>query len=306
MKRNFWLCGIVTVLSLASTFNSLAAMELKTHSASYQMNDKWETIEVNQYWQEGLPDGWYEENGKTYYIVNGSPVSLLYKINDKVYYFNEDGSLINEDSQEYLNLISLMSEMHNAKIQNDTTWKYDCSTMTDYQKYMLLYTYCKSYVPASYDLGDAGFKYENNCLMLDTESPRYDVEKTTDEFVQKFPINDDMSDERKVRIIHDKILDMFSYDYSYTNMSSDLKDALNNNNKIVCGGYAGIFDLVCEKFGLESKTITGMGEGELHAWNKVKVNGEWKYIDCCWDDTSSSHTWFLKSKEFFDQTHIEY
>ncbi|WP_373266209.1 transglutaminase domain-containing protein [Hungatella hathewayi] len=304
MKRKLWFCSIVTVLSLSSAFSSLA-MELKTHSASYQMNDMWKTIEVSQYWQDGLEDGWYEEDGKTFYIINGSPVSIRHKVDGKIYYFNEDGSLLKEDSQEYLNLISLISEMHNAKIQNDPTWNYDCSAMTDYQKYALLYTYCKQYIPASYDLGDSGFKFDGNYLMLDITNPRYDVEKITDDFLQDFPISDDMSDERKIRIIHDKIAEIFSYDYSYSNMSDDLKEALKHNNKIVCGGYAGIFKLVCENFGLESEIITGMGNGELHAWNKVKANGEWKYIDCCWDDTSNSHTWFLKSKEYFDQTHHE-
>ena len=305
MKRKIWLCGIVTVLTLASTFNSFGAMELKNHSASYQMNGQWKTVEVSRYWQDGLADGWYEEDGKTFYIFNGNPVSLMYKVDGKIYYFNEDGSILKEDSQDYLNLFSLISEMHNAKIQNNTTWRYDCSAMTDYQRYALLYIYCKQYIPASYDLGDAGFKIENNHLMLDITNPRYDVEKITDDFLQNFSISDDMSDERKIRIIHDKIAEMFSYDYSYTNMSDDLKEALKHNNKIVCGGYAGIFKLVCEKFGLESEVITGMGNGELHAWNKVKANGEWKYVDCCWDDTSNSHTWFLKTKEYFDQTHQE-
>lgn len=119
-----------------------------------------------------------------------------------------------------------------------------------------------------------------------------------------------MSDSRKVRIIHDTINRIFSYDYSLTNFSSELLDAFEHNNKIVCGGYAGIFDQTCKKFGLESEVITGMandgmGNTGLHAWNKVKIDGEWKYTDCTWDDALNSLTWFLKSKEYFDKTHFE-
>lgn len=86
--------------------------------------------------------------------------------------------------------------------------------------------------------------------------------------------------------------------------------AFKHNNKIVCSGYAGIFDLACKKFGLESEEVTGMandgmGNTGMHAWNKVKIDDEWKYIDCTWDDASDSLTWFLKSKEYFDKTHFE-
>lgn len=67
----------------------------------------------------------------------------------------------------------------------------------------------------------------------------------------------------------------------------------------VCAGYAGLFNTLAEKAGLESTVINGSGKGfshnalkpgdpipafkSNHAWNAVRIDhGEWKLIDCCW------------------------
>lgn len=52
------------------------------------------------------------------------------------------------------------------------------------------------------------------------------------------------------------------------------------NGKCVCAGYAAAMKLLCEEAGLECIVTTGMLEGQLsHAWNKVKIDGEWQVVD---------------------------
>jgi transglutaminase/protease-like cytokinesis protein 3 len=62
------------------------------------------------------------------------------------------------------------------------------------------------------------------------------------------------------------------------------------SRKAVCQGYAILYEDLCEKLGIESKTITGYLKtvssqiGELpnitnHAWNVIKIDNEWKFID---------------------------
>ena len=36
--------------------------------------------------------------------------------------------------------------------------------------------------------------------------------------------------------------------------------------------------------GLECRFVSGTADGGGHAWNQVKVNRKWYYIDCTWDD----------------------
>ena len=52
------------------------------------------------------------------------------------------------------------------------------------------------------------------------------------------------------------------------------------NQKGVCSSYAGAFKLLAQEAGLECIVVTGYLEGDLpHAWNKVKVDGQWQIVD---------------------------
>ena len=52
------------------------------------------------------------------------------------------------------------------------------------------------------------------------------------------------------------------------------------NKKGVCSSYAGAFKLLADEAGLESIVVTGYLEGDLpHAWNKVKIDGQWQIVD---------------------------
>ncbi|NDI98802.1 hypothetical protein GWA97_06910 [Flavobacterium sp. LaA7.5] len=65
------------------------------------------------------------------------------------------------------------------------------------------------------------------------------------------------------------------------------------SKKGVCQGYAYLFAIVAEKVGLEAEIITGTSKSypdhigrypniSDHAWNAVKINGEWKLVDATW------------------------
>jgi hypothetical protein len=62
----------------------------------------------------------------------------------------------------------------------------------------------------------------------------------------------------------------------------------------VCGGYSDLFTALARAAGLEAESITGYGKGHAyevgepiagpanHAWNAVKIDGEWRLVDCTW------------------------
>ncbi len=57
----------------------------------------------------------------------------------------------------------------------------------------------------------------------------------------------------------------------------------------VCSGYAQAVSLLLNKVGVENKIISGSVKGAIenpdHAWNLVKIQGEWYHMDVTWDDT---------------------
>lgn len=55
--------------------------------------------------------------------------------------------------------------------------------------------------------------------------------------------------------------------------------------KAVCEGYSRAFQLLCNRLGVECINISGTADGESHAWNNVKLDGEWYEVDVTWNDT---------------------
>jgi hypothetical protein len=91
-----------------------------------------------------------------------------------------------------------------------------------------------------------------------------------------------MSTEEKIRAVHDWMINYGSYDYSYADVSQTIEGFIYNHTA-VCAGYAKTFAYFMEVLDIPCEVITGYAGGD-HAWNRVAVNGQWKYIDVTWDD----------------------
>lgn len=71
---------------------------------------------------------------------------------------------------------------------------------------------------------------------------------------------------------------------------SDISLVAIRDNKAICHGYAALYETLCNLTGIECLTVTGSLKaypGQIgtlpkindHAWNVVKINGSWKFID---------------------------
>jgi len=58
------------------------------------------------------------------------------------------------------------------------------------------------------------------------------------------------------------------------------------DKRAICDGYANVFTLLAQQFGLEVIKVSGIAEpdGFNHAWNMVKVDGIWYHVDVTWND----------------------
>lgn len=90
------------------------------------------------------------------------------------------------------------------------------------------------------------------------------------------------------------------HDYLVLNSTFEKSDEAGNYNQTIynafsggtskqgniqCAGYAKAMQYLCDKAGIDCMVITGTNEnGSTHAWNKVKVEGEWYNLDSTWDD----------------------
>lgn len=89
----------------------------------------------------------------------------------------------------------------------------------------------------------------------------------------------------------------YFYDYIALNTQYQLDCEDNQNicsvllNKVsVCQGYAKTLQYLLQRVGITCEMVSGTADtgsgGTAHAWNFVKVNGNWYYVDPTWGDAS--------------------
>lgn len=117
------------------------------------------------------------------------------------------------------------------------------------------------------------------------------------------------SDYKKELIIHDEIINQVQYAYDSTQNPSEEKWAHSivgvfdtSYKKVVCEGYAKAFQLLMNACGIESIYIPGKANGTGHAWNKVKLDGDWYNVDVTWDDPTSTSGVPVLSHKYFNVT----
>ena len=98
----------------------------------------------------------------------------------------------------------------------------------------------------------------------------------------------DSSEIEKAVYVHNYICENTEYDFvGYDNNSMapivHSMYGLFINGLTVCDGYAGAFNYLAEKLGLDSEIITSKPMN--HAWNLVKIGNSYYHVDATWDDT---------------------
>lgn len=115
-------------------------------------------------------------------------------------------------------------------------------------------------------------------------------------------VNNDWSDFEKVLYIHDYLTTHCEYDLTYSHYSaySAIVD-----KTAVCQGYSLAFKDLMNRLNVPCEMVTSSTLN--HAWNAVKVDSHWYYIDVTWDDPiydrlgRANHNYFLKSESYFQQ-----
>ena len=125
-----------------------------------------------------------------------------------------------------------------------------------------------------------------------TKDQTNEVSKKEDELLKSLKISG-KNDYQKIRAIYDYLTKNIKYDYSknkdplvYTPYAALIK------KKAVCQGIAVAAYNLMLKAGIDCRVITGSN----HAWNIVKLEGKYYYIDATWDlgRSSSKYKYFLK------------
>lgn len=132
--------------------------------------------------------------------------------------------------------------------------------------------------------------------------------------------NSTMSAREKAKAVHDWLCINVAYDIDNYNAGTIPTRSYYIQGPIfygksVCGGYAATFQFFMDIMGVDCEKISGKANNGItignHAWNRVKIDGEWLYIDVTWDDpapeprpgTVYGYQYFLISESQMNQNH---
>lgn len=136
------------------------------------------------------------------------------------------------------------------------------------------------------------------------KEPYHNYEKEMNAFneaVEAFleDINIQQDDYLVAKDIHDKLIDMVSYDtevaekqtidLAHTAYGALVENSRGKKNTAVCDGYAQAYLYLLQQAGIEATVVLGIGGSTYttaggHAWNIVKLGNDWYEVDSTWDD----------------------
>ncbi len=159
-------------------------------------------------------------------------------------------------------------------------------------------------------------------VKLDIEVSEAAIKKA--EKITQDIITSSMSDYECVKAIHDYIVQNIDYGFIGINdkYGSDLAHRAEGAllyDTAVCQGYAEAFEVLCSSVGIQAYMMYGKaGDSDgyqSHAWNIVRINGEWYQLDCTWDDplvngnvvkdgSNITYTYFLLTDKEMYEDHV--
>lgn len=185
----------------------------------------------------------------------------------------------------------------------------------DGDTYSRLYCMLEKQEPELFWLGSSYYYSERvrtaQIISNETAAENYknqaqELEEKADEIMAGLPQT--VGDYEKALYIHDYIARSCVYEIGEEEDGNSSAYSCLVKGEALCEGYAKAFDYLAERAGLECVVITGVtNDGENHAWNQVRIDGEWYNVDLTWDDTDNElevvHTYFLQSDEVFGISH---
>ena len=134
---------------------------------------------------------------------------------------------------------------------------------------------------------------------LYTEKEIEETNKIVDK-VLKEKTNDKMDNKKKIKAIHDYIINNGKYatdDYRKKNPDQSYNKAIDilKNKYGLCGAYSDSMAIFLNELGIDNYKITS----ESHIWNLVNIDKKWLHLDLTWDDPVTKNGKDKLEKMFF-------
>lgn len=147
--------------------------------------------------------------------------------------------------------------------------------------------YVRGYNLIRYERGGEIEKLSVSGLYTMDKTTAESHQKKADEYVEKClsGIPSGTDDYVKIKYLYEYIIKNTEYDLKAENGQNYL--SVFENGRSVCQGYASAMQYLMLKQGMFCTVVRGVtNSSENHAWNLVKSNGDYYYVDVTWGDMS--------------------
>lgn len=177
---------------------------------------------------------------------------------------------------------------------------YDKVLLSDINNYVHPYN-SYSTIKTLYD--DAG-SVTLKIMHLYSEEEIEQIDKDINKIIEHLTTNE-MSNEEKIKVLHDYIINETKYDTKRANEEKSPYDSERMTGVLyehysICSGYADLMAVMLNKLNIPNFKIAS----KTHVWNAVYLNNQWLHLDLTWDDPVSTsgkdildHSYFLITNE---------
>ena len=113
------------------------------------------------------------------------------------------------------------------------------------------------------------------------ETLQEQIDASAEELLAGISVTD--SDYEKAKYVFEILVQNVDYDASVDNSQNIISAFL--NRATVCQGYACAAQYLLRLLGIQSVIVTGTANGESHAWNLVRLDGGYYYMDVTWGNS---------------------
>ena len=183
-------------------------------------------------------------------------------------------------------MTNLASEVYVSTDTAETLEKVQTCVMNDHPEIF----YVSGYYSTRYTLGDqlVGYTFSGKYIYDENEINRRNtrIESYIADCLSGLPAAGD--DYLRIKYIYEYIINRTSYDINSPDNQNICSVMMNGVS--VCQGYAKTAQLLLSRAGIPCTLVIGTVRTENlsgpHAWNLVKSNGNWYYMDVTWGDAS--------------------
>lgn len=242
--------------------------------------------------------------------------NIIYMGNNKVltyneYFLNYDYKYVqNIDTQNVKNYQEVLNMFYTILNSGDNNYTFQCdydNCMNDVRNLISeneAISNINNFVHPFNSFDTINIDISNNGRITVKNKKTYSEEEI--EFIKTYidtfissTLNNNMSNQDKIKLFHNHIINNTEYDKDNIEDSHTAYDLI-KTGKSICGGYSDIMSIFLNILGIQNYKVTS----ENHIWNLVNLDGVWYHLDMTWDDPIASdgkqyliHNFFLISTE---------